>query len=274
MAIHPTAIIDSAAELGRNVEVGAYAVIDGPIRIHDDARIYPHAYLTGWTEIGPRCQIHPFACVGHLPQDSHFEEHKSYCRIGAGTVIREHCSIHRGTQPDSVTIIGQDCLILAGCHVGHNCVVGDRVTMISGSAMAGHVEIGPGAVISALACAHQFVRIGQLAMISGGGLVTMDIPPFMTMQSRNLCTGINRVGLRRAEFSGDQIDELHRAYKTLFRSGLPGPKAIARLADEVHTDAGRTLLEFLRAPSKRGVAIGPSHAHRRSTRCEQHDNPD
>ncbi|MCP4251653.1 MAG: acyl-ACP--UDP-N-acetylglucosamine O-acyltransferase [bacterium] len=264
MAIHPTAIIDSAAELGPSVEIGPYAVIDGPVKIHAETRIYPHTYLTGCTEIGPGCQIHPFASIGHLPQDLNFEGHQSCCRIGAGTVIREYCSVHRGTQPNSVTVIGENCYLMAGSHVAHNSVLGDRVTLVNGVASAGHVEIGSGAVISALACIHQFVRIGQYVMLSGGGLASMDVPPFMTMQSRNLVTGINRVGLRRAKFSAAEIDELHQAYKTLYRSGLPGPRAIARLAAEVQTDAGRSLLEFLQAPSKRGVAIGPRHAHRRS----------
>jgi UDP-N-acetylglucosamine acyltransferase len=270
VAIHPTAIIDPAAELDPAVEVGAYAVIDGPVKVAADTRIYPQAYLTGWTEIGARCEIHPFAVVGHLPQDFHFSGSRTYCRIGAGTIVREHVSIHRGTQPESVTEIGRDCFILAGAHVGHNCVLGDRVTIVGGTCVGGHTEIGEGAMVSASALFHQFVRVGEYAMISGGARVTMDALPFMITQERNVCGGVNVVGMQRAEFSAAEIAEMRAAYKVLYRSGLPVGKAIDKLEAEIETEAGRRLLAFLKGPSRRGLGVGPRHACRHSpdTRSE------
>ncbi len=264
MPIHPTAIVDSEAEIDPSAEVGPYAIIEGPVRIAAEARIYHHAYVTSWTEIGPRCQIHPFATVGHLPQDFHFGGERSHCRIGAGTIVREYGSIHRGTQPESTTIVGQDCVLLAYVHVGHNCVLGDRVTAVNSTNFGGHTEVGTGAVISAAASTHQFVRIGEYAMVGGNSELTLDALPFMTVQMRNLVSGPNLVGLRRNGFSAEEIAEIRRAYKLLFRSGMPISKATDEFEAQVQTDAGRRLLAFLRAPSKRGLGAGPRHAYRRS----------
>lgn len=265
MAIHPTAIIDSAAEIDPTGEVGAYTIVEGPVKIGAGAKIYHHVYLTGWTEIGPRCEVHPFSIIGHLPQDTHFEGQRSYCRIGAGTIIREYASIHRGTQPESATVVGEDCFLLAHTHLGHNCVLGDRVTMINRAMLGGHTEVGRGAVLSADVSTHQFVRVGEYAMIGSGATLVMDALPFMTARLRNACSGPNLVGLRRNGFSKLEIAEIKLAYKLIYRSGLPVSKAMNELESTLQTDAGRRLLAFMRAPSKRGLGAGPRHAYRHST---------
>ena len=265
MAIHPTAIVDSAAEIDPSAEVGAYTVIEGPVKIAAGARVYHHVYLTGWTEIGPRCEIHPFATIGHLPQDFHFGGERSYCRIGAGTIIREYATVHRGTQPESTTVVGQDCFLLAYVHVGHNCVIGDRVTIVNSVNLGGHTEVGLGAVLSAGAMSHQFVRIGEYAMIGGNTELTLDVLPFMTVQLRNACSGPNLVGLRRNGFSTQEIAEIRQAYKLIYRRGMPISKAIDQLESMVRTDPGRRLLAFMKAPSKKGLGAGPRHAYRHST---------
>lgn len=265
MAIHPTAIVDSAAEIDPSVDIGPYAIVEGPVKVAADAKIYHHVYLTGWTEIGARCQIHPFAIIGHLPQDTHFEGERSYCRIGAGTIIREYASIHRGTQPESATVVGEDCFLLGYTHLGHNCVLGDRVTMINRATLGGHTEVGRGAVLSADAMSHQFVRIGEYAMIGGAAKLTMDVLPFMTVQLRNACSGPNLVGLHRNGFSQPEIDEIKRAYKLIYRSGNTLSAVMEELESTVETDAGRRLLAFMKAPSKRGLGAGPRHAYRHST---------
>ena len=264
MAIHPTAVIDKTAELDPSVEVGPYAIIDGPVTVAAGVRVYHHAYLTGWTSIGENCEIHPYAVVGHLPQDFHFEGHRSYCRIGAGTVIREYVSIHRGTNPESVTAIGDSCFFLAHSHVGHNCTVGDRVTLINGASLAGHTDVGQGVLISLYAATHQFTRIGEYAMLAPDGRAPMDALPFMTVQKRNACSGVNVVGMRRAGFSPEEIAEIRQAYKLLYRSGRPLSKTIDEFEAGVTTDAGKRLLAFLRAPSRRGLGAGPRHAYRHS----------
>ena len=149
MAIHPAAIVDKQAEIDPTAEIGPYAVIEGPVTIRAGTRVYPNAYISGWTEIGQGCEIHPGAVIGHLPQDFHFHPCRSYCRIGDGTIVREFASIHRGTQPESATILGKGCFILGYSHIGHNCVLGDGVKLYNMAACSGHVDVGEKAVISA-----------------------------------------------------------------------------------------------------------------------------
>jgi len=259
MPIHPTAIIDPKAELAEDVDVGAHAVIEGPVRIGAGTKIYPNAYISGWTEIGAHCQIHPGAVIGHLPQDFHFSGERSYCRIGDGTIVREFASIHRGTQPESATVIGKNCFILGYSHIGHNCVFGDGVKLYNMAACSGHVEVGDNAIISGYSVIHQFVRIGELAMIGGLSRIGMDVAPYFTCIRETECVGINAIGMRRAGMDREAIQDVKNAYRTLYRSGLPFRKAVARLAEQVRTEAGRKILEFVTAESKRGYAGGPGH---------------
>lgn len=256
MPIHPTAIVDKQAEIDPTAEIGAYAIIDGPVRIGPRTRVYPHAYLDGWTEIGADCRIHPHAVVGHLPQDLAFTGEKSYCRVGDGTIIREGVSIHRGTMPGSATVIGQRCFLMANSHVAHNCVVGDDVKMANGALLAGHVHVQHGAFISGNTVVHQFVRIGELVMTQGSAIISMDVPPFFMVSQLNTCVGLNVIGMRRAGFGPEERAELREAYRLLYRRGLSFRGAVQQLAERVKTPAGRRLVEFLQAPSKRGIMGG------------------
>jgi len=263
MSIHPTAIVDKAAELDPSVDVGPYAVIEGPVRLAANVTVYPHAYLCGWTRIGQNCEIHMGAVVGHLPQDRAFTGERSHCEVGPNTVIREYATVHRGTKPESKTVVGSDCLLGVASHVAHNCVVGDHVNMLNSATLGGYVSVGPRAFISGNVFIHQFVRVGELVMISGGARLACDVPPFLLAHGRNQVGGINRVGLVRAEMPGDQIREIHQAYKTLYRSGKPLSHSIAQLAETLVTPAGRRMVEFLTAERKRplvrtGGAPGPS----------------
>ena len=257
MAIHSTAIIDHQAEVDPAVEIGPYAVIEGPVRIGPQTRVYPHAFITGWTQIGARCEIHPGAVIGHRPQDLAYEGAESYCRIGDGTIIREGVSVHRGTAAGSETVIGGRCFLMANAHVAHNCCLGDEVKLANNVMLGGHVRVGDGAFISGGTGIHQFVRIGELAMIGGAAAITMDVPPYFAAVRLGCCVGPNVVGLRRAGFSPEQRDDVKRAYKVLYRSKMQFSKAIETLADTVTTDAGRRILEFLLEPSRRGVIGGP-----------------
>ncbi len=257
MAIHPTALISPQAELDPTVEVGAYAVIDGPVQIGAGTRVYPHAYLTGWTRIGQNCQIHPFTVVGHLPQDVKFADVQSYCQVGDECVLREGVSVHRGTEPGSTTSIGRGCYFMAHSHVGHNCQVGDGVTLINNVMLAGHVHVGNNAMMGGGAGIHQFVRIGELTMIGGNAAVTNDVPPFFILTGRNECVGVNRVGLRRAGLSAEERREIAMAYKLLYRGMASFRDGVARLDATLSTPAGRRLVEFLRGPTLRGFAGRP-----------------
>lgn len=254
MPIHPTAIIDRRAEIDPTAEIGAYTIIDGVVRIGPGVRVYPHACLTGWTEIGANCEIHPNAVIGHAPQDLAYHGEESYCRIGEGTIMREGVSIHRGTAPRSATVVGRNCFLMANSHIGHNCQVGDDVKMANGALLAGHVHVGDGAFLSGNTAIHQFCRVGELVMVRGLSAVFMDIPPFFTVALNGLCAGINIVGLRRAGFTSEQRRDVQHAFRTLYHSGMTFRRAVEQLAQTVTTDAGRRIVDFLLAPSKRGIA--------------------
>jgi UDP-N-acetylglucosamine acyltransferase len=252
MPIHPTAIVDKHAEIDSSADIGAYAIIEAGVKIGAETKIYPHAYISEGTTIGQRCQIHPFAVVGHHPQDLKWEGTPSYTRIGDRTVIREGASVHRGTVPESTTIVGNDVYLMATSHVGHNCVVGDDVILANGAMLGGHVQVGRRTFVGGDVPIHQFVRVGELAMLAGGLRVISDVPPFM-MVGREGLAGPNVVGLRRAGFSREERLEIRAAYKMLFRSGLLFRATLEQVAATVKTDPGHRLIEFLRAPSKRGI---------------------
>lgn len=256
MPIHPTAIVDKKAEIDPTADIGPYVIIDGPVRIGAGTQVMAHAYLTGWTEIGRNCRIHPGAVIGHEPQDLAFKGLESYCRVGDETIIREIVTIHRGTEPGSATEIGWRCFLMAASHVAHNCKLGDDVKLANGVLLAGYVHVGSGSFLGGNAVVHQFVRIGELVMVSGLAGLSMDLPPYMMAAHRNQCVSINIVGLRRAGFSPEQIKEVRQAYRLLYRSGLTLGKALEQLVDSVTTDAGRRIVEFIRQPSKRGIVPG------------------
>jgi UDP-N-acetylglucosamine acyltransferase len=250
--IHPTAIIDANATLAPDVEIGPHVVIEGPVVLDAGVRVLAHAVLTGHTHLASECVVHPFAAIGGVPQDVAYKGEVSYVRIGARTIIREGVTIHRGTGEETETRVGADCLLFAGTHIAHNCVIGDRVTIINNVLLAGHVHIGDRAVLGGSVGVHQFCRIGEYAMIGGMARLSQDAPPFMTHAPEGGCVGINRVGLRRANFDSATIEELRMLHRHLFRSGRALRNALSDVAEDVHTDAGKRLIAFLSAPSKRG----------------------
>ena len=256
MPIHPTAVIDPRAQLDDSVEIGPYAVIEGPVRIAAGTSLAAHAHLLGHTVIGSGCRIHSGAVIGDWPQDRSYNGAQSYCRIGNETVIREHVTIHRGTAPESETVVGDRCLLLAHSHVAHNCRVGDDVLLVNGALLAGYVTVGNRAVISGNAAVHQFSRVGELAMIGGLAKITRDIPPFLMFDGAGVCVGVNTVGLRRAGFSREERQEVKAVYKALYRTPGSASRVIAELEPVIATPAGRTLLAFLKTPSKRGIQYG------------------
>ncbi len=264
MPIHPTAVIDPKAELDSTVDVGPYAIIEGPVRIGPRTRVFGHAYICGWTEIGEDCQIHPFSTVGNFPQDFHYTGERSYCRVGNRVLIREGASIHRGTQPESSTVIGDECLLMAYSHIGHNCILGRGTKVYNLAQLAGHVEVDENAIFSAWVGVHQFVRVGTLALVVSGTRLVCDLPPFMMAFGESTVIQHNVIGMRRNGYDEQAVQEIREAFRTLYRRGLPFTKAVDELAASVQTRAGQKLVDFLRAPSKRGhCAAGVGHRTRR-----------
>jgi UDP-N-acetylglucosamine acyltransferase len=227
MAIHPSAIISPHADLDPSVEVGPYAIIEANVRIGPATRVMAHAYVAGYTEIGRENVIHMGAILGHEPQDLKFKRStRSYLRVGDRNVFREYATVHRGTEPESATVIGNDCFMMANAHVGHNSSIGNGVIICNAALVAGHVHIQDRAFLSGCVLIHQFMHIGRLAMLSGGSSYTMDVPPYLLASNRNQIHSINLVGLKRAGISTAAIGEIKALYKLFYRSGLNGSQAL------------------------------------------------
>lgn len=256
MAIHPTAIIDRKAELDSSVEVGPFCVIDADVQLGAGCRLYQGVYLIGWTTIGEGCELHPGCIIGHAPQDIKYGGERSFCRIGKRNIIREYVTIHRGTIPESETTIGDDCFLLAGSHVAHNCTLGNGITLINNVLLAGHVSVGDKVTIGGGAGIHQFVRIGTLAMVAGNAPVRMDVLPFALVDAHGHIAGLNRIGMRRSQMLREDVQEVRQAYRSLFAPGRRWDDAVARLVETARTPAGRELVAFLQGESKRGYVGG------------------
>jgi UDP-N-acetylglucosamine acyltransferase len=252
--IHPTAVVDPKAELDSSVEVGPHCVIEEHVRVAAGCRLYHNVYLTGWTEIGEDCVLHPGVIIGHMPQDIKYGGERTYCRIGKRNILREYVTIHRGTMPESTTALGDDCFLLAGSHVGHNCTVGNRVTMVNNVLLGGHVTVQDRVTFGGSAVVHQFVRVGELAMIAGNTRIAMDIVPFALTDEEGRIAGLNRIGLRRAELPREHVQELRLAYRTLFERGVSFKESVERLAATAQSPPAKRLLAFLQTDSKRGIA--------------------
>jgi len=254
MSIHPTALVDPAAELAPDVDIGPYAVVGPRVRIGARCAIGPHAVVHPFVTLGEGCRVHAHAVLGDLPQDLGFAGGESAVEIGAGCTIREGVTIHRGTKPGTATVVGKGCFLMANSHLAHNVRLGDGVILANGALLGGYVEVGDRAFVSGNAAVHQFVRVGRLAMVSGLAAVSKDAPPFCTLHSviTNRISGLNVVGMRRAGLTSAQRLEVKRAFALLFRSGLNVRDAIARIRAEIPEGPGRELADFA-AASKRGL---------------------
>ncbi|MFN0138276.1 MAG: acyl-ACP--UDP-N-acetylglucosamine O-acyltransferase [Phycisphaerae bacterium] len=250
MPIHPTAIVERSAEIDPTADIGPYAVVETGVKIGAACKLWHHAFVATGTTLGERVQIHPFAVVGHPPQDLAWKGEPSYTRIGDDTIIREHATVHRGTMPESVTTVGKKCFLMSTAHVGHNCTVDDEVIFANAAILGGHVRVGRKAFISAAAIVHQFCRIGEFAMLGGVTRIPTDVPPFAMVMPGGV-VGLNVVGLRRNGFSPAERAELRVIYKMIYRSKRSTRDAIADAAKLVQTPAGKRFVEFLQEPAKR-----------------------
>ena len=252
---HPTAIVDPAAELDRDVEIGPYAIVGAGVRLGAGTRIGAHAVVEGPTELGPDNVVFPHAVLGTAPQDRRWAGEPTRLVVGRGNTFREHVTVHRGTaQGRGVTTIGDGGLFMASTHVAHDCVVGDEVVLANGALLAGHVEVAAHAVFGGLCAIGQKLRVGESAMVAAGAMVERDVPPFHIVSGdRAHLRTLNLVGLRRRGFTPDAIAQLERAHRMLFRSGVPLAEALVATRAELGDCAQvRTLLEFIEG-SSRGI---------------------
>lgn len=256
MAIHPTAIVDRRAVIDATADIGPFVIVDGPVVVGAGTRVLAHAVLSGATEIGRDNVIHYGAVIGHVPQDLSYRGAPTGLRIGDRNIIREHAEVHRATNPDRPTTLGDDNFLFARAHVAHDCQVGNGVIVASGAMLAGHCVVADRANVSGNCVVHQYVRIGRLALLRGGSRTSRDVPPFAIMDWTHTVRAVNRVGLRRAGFSADRIRAVQRAFATLFRTRRNLSAAVAEVeAGPMSADVGE-LVAFIRAAT-RGVCFGP-----------------
>ncbi|MGR3173557.1 MAG: acyl-ACP--UDP-N-acetylglucosamine O-acyltransferase [Candidatus Scalindua sp.] len=252
--IHETAIIDPGAELGNDVDVGPFTVIEADVTIGDGTVIGPNVSIMPYTSIGPRCHVHAGAVLGGIPQDVDFKGDRSFVSIGANCQIREGVTINRGTKADSVTEIGDDCFLMAFSHFGHNVKLGRKVIVANGALLAGYVEVGDQVFISGNCVLHQFVKVGRLAMLGGSCGISKDVPPFCLVKplEGNTIAGLNSVGLRRSTLSTKDRQEIKEAFKLLFLSDLNVSHALEKIKSAYPSGPAAEISTFV-DESKQGI---------------------
>ncbi|RUO74061.1 acyl-ACP--UDP-N-acetylglucosamine O-acyltransferase [Pseudidiomarina sediminum] len=229
--IHPTAIIDSTAVIGKNVEIGPYSIVGPDVVIGDNCWIGPHVVIKGPTVLGQGNKIFQFSSIGEDCQDKKYNGEPTRLEIGDNNVIRECVTIHRGTiQDQSLTKIGNDNLLMAYVHVAHDCMVGNHIILANNTTLAGHVHVGDWAILGGFTGVHQFCHIGEHAFTAVNSVVVQDVPPYIMAQGHNAVPRtINSEGLKRRGYSKEQVMTIKRAFKTLYRKGLTIDEAVAEM---------------------------------------------
>ncbi len=254
--IHPTAIVESGAQLGRNVTIEPYAIVKGTVTLGDDVVIKSHVYLDGNTTVGEGTQIWPFASIGTKSQDLKYRGEITHVRIGKHCQIREYTTINSSCGEGTSVEVGDSTLIMAYCHVGHNCQVGNHVVLSNGVALAGHVRVYDHAIVGGHTPVHQNTRIGSYAMVGGFSRVLHDVPPFTLGSGLDVYRlgGLNLIGLKRHGFPLETRRALSRAFRIMFRSGLHLDEAIRKIEAEIQPlPEIEEWLDFART-SKRGLS--------------------
>lgn len=256
--IHPTAIIESGAKIGDNVTIEAYAIVKGTVTLEDSVTVKSYVYLDGNTTIGAGTTIWPGASIGTKTQDLKFRGEKTFVVIGKNCEIREYVTINSSCQENSVVRVGDHSLIMAYCHIAHNCEVGSRVIMANAVNLAGHVIIEDFAVIGGMTAVHQFTRIGCYTMVGGFSRVTHDVPPYTIGAGVPYrLGGLNRVGLKRHGFPITIRRDLTRAFKLTYRSGLRISEALERIHEEIEPNLyTQHWIQFCRASRRGLVGLG------------------
>ena len=215
--IHPTAIVAESAQIAEGVSVGAFSLIGPHVVLKENVKIHSHVVIEGRTTLGERTEVFPYAVLGLVPQSAHYKGEPSSLEIGQDCVIREHVTIHVGTENGRMkTVIGKGCYIMIAAHIGHDCHIGDFVRITNNAALGGHVTVGDYANIGGLAAIHQFTRIGAHAMIAGTAGVNEDVMPFGTVMTvKSKLGGLNIIGMKRRGFGRQDIHDLRNAYKLL-----------------------------------------------------------
>lgn len=253
----PLAYIHPAAKIAPSVVIDPFVTIEENVEIGEGTRIGSNVTIMAGARIGKNCTIFPGAVISGIPQDLKFKGEDTLAIIGDNTVIRECVTINRGTAAKGKTVVGNNCLIMAYCHVAHDCVVGDNVIMSNATQLAGEVVVDNFAVIGGGALVHQFCHIGAHVMLQGGALVNKDIPPFVKAAREPIAyAGVNSIGLRRRGFTSETIREIQEIYRYLYLSGLNNSDAVERIEAELPATKERDEIILFVRNAKRGIIRG------------------
>lgn len=256
--IHPTAIVDSAAQLGQGVEIGPFCTVGPKVVLGDRVKLISHVVIDGATTLGADTSVSPFAMLGAPPQHMAHKGEDTQLVIGERNIIREHVTMHTGTVGGGgITRVGSDGLFMVGSHLAHDCIVGDRVTLANGATLGGHVQIADFVFMGGLCAVHQFTRVGRYAFVGGGGVVTKDVIPYGSVWGNHAhLEGLNLVGLKRRGFSREAINALRAAYRLLFADEGTFQE---RLEDVAETYASMPevmeIVGFIRADANRPLCL-------------------
>jgi UDP-N-acetylglucosamine acyltransferase len=256
--IHPTAIIEPGAQLGVDVEIGAYAFVGADVTLGDRTRLHHHATVEGFTSLGAGCEVFPYALLGGKTQDLKFKGGRPGLRIGDRNVFREYVSVHLATNDGEFTVIGSDNVFLAYGHIAHDCQLGNHIVASNYFGLSGHITVEDHVVIGGMGGIHQFVRVGAYAMVGGMAKLVQDVPPFMIVDgSPATVRTINKINLERHGFTPERLERVKQIYRILYREGLNRTQGLEKLA--AHPDAAtpefQQMLAFA-AKSERGLCPG------------------
>jgi UDP-N-acetylglucosamine acyltransferase len=251
--VHPLAVVSPTAAIGRDVEIGPFCVVEAGAVIGDGCRLDSRVSVKTGTTLGPNNLVFEGAVLGGMPQHAHMPARPGTVVIGQGNVIRENVTVHRALQEHEATIIGDHNLMMVNVHVAHDCRVGSHAIFVNNAMLGGHVVVEDRAYVSGAVAVHQYCRIGTLAMVGGQSHVVQDVPPYVTIDGlSSLVVGLNQIGLRRAGFTTQQIVQLKRAYRLIYRSGLPWQTILDRLEQDFAEGAAAQYHRFL-SGCKRGI---------------------
>ncbi len=252
--ISPLAHIHPNTQLGKNIIVDPFAVIEDDVIIGDGTHVMSHAVIMKKTSIGKSCNIFPGAVIGAIPQDLKFNGEDTVVEVGDSTTIRECVTINRGTKDKWKTVVGSNCLLMAYSHIAHDCILGNHVIIANSVQLAGHVEIGDHAIIGGMAAAIQFSKIGAHTYIAGGTEVIKDVPPYIKAGRSPLCyVGVNSIGLQRRGFTSERINSISEIYRNIYLRGLNISQATQIIEKELpDSDEKTEILKFIK-DSKRGI---------------------
>lgn len=256
--IHSTAIVSAAAKIGNNVRVGPYSVIGDNVCIADNVEIMSHVCIDGLTTIGEGTKIFPFTTIGYVPQDLKFHGEQSQTIIGKYNTIREHVTIHAGTESGIMkTVVGDHNLLMVGVHIAHDCVVGNHVIMANNVTLGGHVQIEDYVVLGGLSAVHQWVRVGQHAVVGGMSGVERDVIPFGAVKGeRAHLYGLNLIGLRRTDMSKDEIHALQKAYRIIFEGEHNVLDNVSLAEQELgNCESVNAMLRFIKSDTGRSLCM-------------------